>query len=135
MPGSAFPRGYRYDSSTSFNSGNRLETGPVKYRLASVSCAVFSNDFGRSGFGETAVAGNSYGTLVDNYTARSGGAYDQTVYQFISMTAARSFWRGLRSLLVRCPGFGIASFLGQAGPRRSGSLPSRCLVRGHSDWT
>jgi uncharacterized protein YceK len=24
VPGSAFPRGYRYDSSTSFNSGNRL---------------------------------------------------------------------------------------------------------------
>ncbi len=62
VPGSAFPRGYRYDSSTSFNSGNRLESGPGRYRLASVSCAVFSDNFGRSGFGETAVAGNSYET-------------------------------------------------------------------------
>lgn len=41
----------------------------MKYKLASVSCVVFSNNFGRSGFGETAVAGNSYGTLVGRYTA------------------------------------------------------------------
>jgi hypothetical protein len=115
VPGSAFPRGYRYDSSTSSNSGNRLENGRVKYSLASISCTEFSNTFGQTGFGETATAGNSYGTLVDNYTARSGSAYDQNVYQFASTSTARSFWHGLRSVLARCPGFGLASFLGSSG--------------------
>lgn len=109
LPAGTFPRGYRYDSSTSYESGNRLETGKAKYHLASISCTTLGNVYGRSGFGETAVAGNSYGTLVDNYTASSGAAFAQTVYQFASAGSARSFWQGIRSVVVRCPGFGLAT--------------------------
>ena len=114
LPAGNFPRGYRYDQSTSYESGNRLETGKAKYHLASISCTSLGNVYGRSGFGETAVAGNSYSTLVDNFTATSGAAFAQTVYQFASASAARSFWQGIRSVVVRCPGFGLAT-------RRSGA--------------
>jgi hypothetical protein len=66
----------------------------------------------RVGFGETAVASNSYSTLVDNYTATSGAVSAQSVYQFASASAARSFWQGIRSVAVRCPGFGAVGGLG-----------------------
>jgi hypothetical protein len=108
LPAAAFPGGYRYDSSTSHDSGRRLETGKAKYHLASISCTTLSNVYGGSGFGETAVASNSYSTLVDNYTATSGAVFAQSVYQFASASAARSFWQGIRSVAVRCPGFGAA---------------------------
>jgi hypothetical protein len=102
VPGSAFPRGYRYDNSNSFNSGNRLETGPVKYPLASVSCSDFSNNFGQPGFGETAMAGNDYSTFVYVKIPKSDNEYAQATYQFTSTSAARTWWRALHSALVRC---------------------------------
>ena len=49
---------------------------------------------------------------MDNYTATSGAAFGQTVYEFASATAARSFWQGSRSVAVRCPGWGAAAGLG-----------------------
>jgi hypothetical protein len=109
LPARTFPPGYRYDNSTSHESGKRLETGKAKYHLARISCSTLSNVYGESGFGETAVATNSYSTLVDNLTATSGAAFAQTVYQFASASAARSFWHGIRSVAVRCPGFGLAT--------------------------
>jgi hypothetical protein len=117
LPAGAFPSGYRYDKSTSYESGKRLETGKAKYHLMSISCTMLSNVYGRSGFGETAAATNSYSTLVDNLTATSGAAFAQTVYQFASASAARSFWRGIRSVVVRCPGFGLATHLGSGTER------------------
>ena len=117
LPAGTFPRGYRYDDSTSHESGKRLETGKAKYHLASISCSTLSNVYGESGFGETAVATNSYSTLVDNLTATSGAAFAQTVYQFASANAARSFWLGIRSVVVRCPGFGLATHLGHSTER------------------
>jgi hypothetical protein len=115
LPAGTFPPGYRYDKSTSYESGSRLETGEAKYHLASISCTTLGNVYGRSGFGETAVAANSYSTLVDNYTATSGAAFGQSVYQFASASAARSFWQGIRSVAVRCPGWGTAAVLGYSG--------------------
>jgi len=109
LPARTFPPGYRYDKSTSHESGKRLETGKAKYHMASISCTTLSNVYGDSGFGETAIATNSYSTLVDNFTATSGAAFAQTVYQFASASAARSFWQGIRSVAVRCPGFGLAT--------------------------
>lgn len=111
LPAGTFPRGYRYDKSASYDSGNRLETGQAKYHLASISCTTLSNVYGRSGFGETAIATNSYSTLADNYTATSGAAFVQTVYQFADSSTGRSFWQGIRSVVVRCPGFGLAAVL------------------------
>ena len=65
LPAGTFPAGYRYGQSTSSDSGKRLETGQAKYHLASISCTTLNNVYGESGFGETAVAANSYSTLVD----------------------------------------------------------------------
>jgi hypothetical protein len=104
-----FPRGYRYDRSASYESGTRLETGQAKYHLASISCKTLANHFGDSGFGETAVARNSYSTFANNKTATSGAAFGQMVVQFASASAARSFWQGIRSVAVRCPGWGSAA--------------------------
>ena len=115
LPAGTFPPGYRYDKSTSYESGHRLETGEAKYHLANISCTTLGNVYGQSGFGETAVASNSYSTLVDNDTATSGAAFGQSVYQFASSSAARSFWRGSRSVAVRCPGWGTAAVLGYSG--------------------
>ena len=112
-----FPRGYRYDRSASYESGTRLETGQAKYHLASISCKTLANHFGDSGFGETAVARNSYSTFANNKTATSGAAFGQMVVQFASASAARSFWQGIRSVAVRCPGFGLATHLGRSTER------------------
>jgi hypothetical protein len=117
LPAGIFPPGYRYDKSVSYQSGKRLETGQARYHLASISCTTLSDVYGRSGFGETAVAGNSYSTLVDNLTATSGAAFEQMIYQFASASAARSFWLGLRSVAVRCPGFGLKTRLGHGTER------------------
>jgi hypothetical protein len=109
LPAANFPPGYLYDKSASYESGMRLETGRAKYHLASISCKTLANHFGDSGFGETAVATNSYSTFVDNTTAKSGAAFGQTAIQFASASAARSFWQGIGSVAVRCPGWGTAA--------------------------
>ena len=107
LPAGNFPPGYRYDSLRSYQSGTRLETGHAKYHLASISCTTLGNHYAYSGFGETAVATNTYSTQVNNYTA-----FGQTVYQFASASAARSYWQGSRSVAVRCPGWGSAAVAG-----------------------
>lgn len=112
LPAGDFPPGYRYDGSRSYESGTRLETGPAKYHLAGVSCTTFGNHYAYSGFGETAVATNLYSTVVSKPTATSGARFGQTVYQFASASAARSFWQGSRSIAVRCPGWGSAAVAG-----------------------
>jgi hypothetical protein len=109
LPAGTFPHGYLYDASTAHESGQRLETGQAKYHLATISCATLSNVYDGPGFGETAVATNSYSTLVGNLTATTGAVFSQSVYQFASASTARSFWLGIRSVAVRCPGFGADS--------------------------
>jgi hypothetical protein len=112
LPAATFPRGYRYDRSRSYESGTQLETGRARYHLASISCTTLGNHYAYSGFGETAVATNLYSTLVDNPSATSGAGFGQTVYQFASASAARSYWLGSRSVVVRCPGWGSAAVAG-----------------------
>jgi hypothetical protein len=112
LPAGNFPPGYRYDKSSSYESGTRLETGRAKYHLASISCKTLANHFGDSGFGETAVATNSYSTYVGNSTATRGAAFGQSAIQFASASAARSFWQGIGSVAVRCPGWGVAAGAG-----------------------
>jgi hypothetical protein len=115
LPAGTFPRGYRYDASTSHESGPRLETGRAKYHLASISCKTLGNAFDGPGFGETAMAADSFSTLVGNLNAKGGAVFAQAVYQFATSRAAQSFWLGVRSATVRCPGFGA---LGGAGTER-----------------
>jgi hypothetical protein len=122
VPVSAFPRADRHITNTPFNSGNHLETGPATYKLSSISCADFAINFDGTGFGETALATSSYGTDPD---AKSSGGFDQAVYQFASTGVARSFWRGLRSVVVRCPGLGAGH-----PPARSGASVTQRLSAG-----
>ncbi len=109
LPAAAFPHGFRYDRSTAYNSGNRLEASAAKYHLATMGCTSFSNAYGRSGFGETAVVQDDYSTLVNNYISTTGAELAQTVYQFAGGRAATAFWRGLHSIFARCPGMGLSS--------------------------
>jgi hypothetical protein len=62
-----------------------------------MSCAAFVSHLGNTGFGETAMAFNSF----------VGGrqAFDQVVYQFGSATAASDFVAGIKSLAGRCHSF------------------------------
>lgn len=109
LPAGNFPPGFRYDKSISYQSGPRLETGPAKYHLATISCKTLFTRYEFAGFGETAIATNSYSTLVGNQIATSEAIFGQTVYQFASASAARSFWLGSRSVAARCPGWGTAA--------------------------
>lgn len=71
-----------------------------------MSCSSFSNDFGGTGFGETATA------FDDFMNSTSTGSYGQQVYQFKTRSAAKSFFKGLRAIARRCPSFlldGVAS--------------------------
>jgi hypothetical protein len=113
LPAGNFPRGFGYNSSLAYDSGPQLETGQAKYHLGSISCKTLANHFETSGFGETAVATNSYSTLIDTNTATRFALFGQTVYQFASASAARSFWQGSRSVAARCPGLGSATVEGK----------------------
>jgi len=107
VPASALPRGYQLMRNIQQDSGKRLETAPARYDLATMSCAAIHDDNGRSGFGESAFAENGY--LMVNLPDPHGTGLVQQVYQFRSPKAALSYWRGLRAIIIRCPGLGAAA--------------------------
>jgi hypothetical protein len=110
VPESAFPPGYQYFGSTFSNSGDRLGTGPVKYKASSISCAAFAVFSGQAGWGETAFAGTAYARpLGSMISAEHGTEYLESVDQFAGPVGASSYWHGLRQLTARCPGLGSAS--------------------------
>jgi hypothetical protein len=94
---SYFPAGFALSSSTAVSSGGSLSSSPAQYDLATISCATFVNHLGTTGFGETAMASNSFvGTQQ---------AFDQVIYQFGSAAAASDFVAGVQSLAARCHSF------------------------------
>jgi hypothetical protein len=97
LPQSSFPAGFALSSSSAVSSGGSLSSSPAQYDLATMSCADFVNHLGNTGFGETAMASNSF----------VGGqqAFDQVVYQFGSAAAASDFVAGIKSLAGRCHAF------------------------------
>jgi len=128
LPQSAFPAGFSLSSSSAVSSGGSLSSTPATYNLASVSCADFVNHLGNTGFGETAMAADSYvGTQQ---------AFDQVVYQFASSAAAAEFVDGIRSVAGRCASFtakdngatGTFSLSASPGPSVGGH-PSLELVQ------
>jgi hypothetical protein len=106
VPVSALPRGYQLMRNARSDSGGRLETAAARYDLASMSCAAINDDNGRAGFGESAIAEAGYFRHV---SGSSGTGLFQQVYQFRTTNAAASFWRGLRAIVIRCPGLGAAA--------------------------
>jgi hypothetical protein len=128
LPQSYFPAGFALSSSSAVSSGGSLSSSPAQYDLATISCAAFINHLGNTGFGETAMASNSFvGTQQ---------AFDQVVYQFGSAAAAADFVAGVRSLAARCHAFtatdngttGHFSLSAAAGPAVGGH-PSLRLVQ------
>ena len=105
VPMSALPRGYQAMRNSPHDSGDRLETARARYDLATMSCAAINDDSGRAGFGESAYA--EVGYLLNRSGLPSTGVLQQ-VYQFGTLKAAASFWRGLRAIFIRCPALGLA---------------------------
>jgi hypothetical protein len=101
LPQSDFPAGFTLSSSTAVNSGGTLTSSPAKYDLATISCATFLQHLGSTGFGETAMAANSF--------SAQSQAYDQVVYQFGSAGAASDFVAGIQALAGRCHSFPLTS--------------------------
>jgi hypothetical protein len=99
LPQSSFPAGFTLSSQSAVNSGGTLSSSPATYDLATISCATFVQHLGSTGFGETAMAANSF-------TAQSQ-AFDQLVYQFGSAGAASGFVSGLKALAGRCHSFTV----------------------------
>ncbi len=97
LPQSYFPAGFALSPSSAISSGNALTSSPALYDLATVGCATFVNHLGSTGFGETAMASNSF--------AAQGQAFDQFVYQFASAGAASDFVSGIKALAGRCRSF------------------------------
>ena len=97
LPQSYFPAGFALSSSSAVSSGGSLTSGPPQYNLATIDCATFVNHLGNTGFGETAMASNSF--------AGQAQAFDQVVYQFGSAASASAFVSGIKALAGRCGSF------------------------------
>ena len=122
LPQSSFPAGYSMSSASAVSSGGSLETAPASYDLGTVSCANFVQHLGDTGFGETAMASNSFAST------HATQGFDQVVYQFASASAASGFTSGIQSLAARCGSFtatdngvsGTFSMKAAAGPAVAG---------------
>lgn len=108
LPQSYFPAGYTLSSSSAVTSGGSLETAPATYNLATVSCSNFVQHLGDTGFGESAMASDSFASASGNQ------AFDQVVYQFAGAATASMFVSGIQSLAARCATF-TATDNGSAG--------------------
>ena len=121
LPQAEFPAGFALAQSSAVSSGGALSSGPAQFDLATVSCGDFISHLGNTGFGETAMAANSY-------TAQAQ-AFDQVVYQFSSDTAATEFIDGIRTVAGRCHSF-TATVNGTTGTFSLTATPS-AEVAGH----
>jgi hypothetical protein len=97
LPQEEFPAGFTLAQSSAVDSGAALSAAPAQFNLATVSCSDFVNHLGNTGFGETAMAANSYTEQTQ--------AFDQVVYQFSSDAGAAAFVDGIRELARRCASF------------------------------
>jgi hypothetical protein len=123
LPQASFPAGFSLSSGSAVNSGGSVTATPNAVSLATMSCADFVSKLGNTGFGESAMAGNSF-------TYDSGSqAFDQVVYQFPSAAAASSFVTGVSSLAARCGSF-TATANGQKGTFSYKAAPA-APVGGH----
>ncbi len=118
---SYFPAGFTLAQSSAVSTGDSLSSAPARYDLATVSCTDFASHLGSTGFGETAMAANSF--------VGQGQAFDQVVYQFGSAAAASSFVEGIRSLALRCKSF-TATDNGSSGTFSLAASPA-APVGGH----
>jgi hypothetical protein len=106
LPASFFPAGFIAPSSGPVTSGSSLISAAATNNLATISCAVFVQRLGETGFGETALAAVSL--------TGSSQVFGELVYQFASAPEAMAFVAGIKSLAARCGSFKVTSS-GQSG--------------------
>lgn len=104
VPRSDFPAGFKLDKSSVFDSGGTLENSPARFHLSTMSCKRFANNFGDTGFGETATAADAF------VNSKSTQIFGQQVYQFKTSSAATAFFKGLRAVSRRCRAFLLFGF-------------------------
>jgi hypothetical protein len=96
LPVSYFPPGYQH--APIGNSGSRLEHGPARYSLNTMSCEKLVVSPPITGYGETAAA-----VAADYATGRSSTTgYLQEVYQFASPAAAAAYFQADHASYLRC---------------------------------
>jgi hypothetical protein len=98
LPVQDFPGGYTSAPKDSADSGNIVYTD-AQWTLAGMDCADFQQSFGGKGFGETAYAQRAF------TSAPTGAYFIETIYQFGSVSAAASFFSGVRSETGACRSF------------------------------
>jgi hypothetical protein len=99
LPQSYFPAGYTVSASSAVSSGGKVETAPAAHPFATMTCAYFLEHLGNTGFGESAIASDSF------VGPGSTQGFDQVVYQFPVTSQAPAFLSGARSLASRCKSF------------------------------
>jgi hypothetical protein len=99
LPRSDFPAGFKLDKPGVFDSGGNLENSPARFHLSTMSCKSFANNFGNTGFGETATAADDF------VNGTSTQIFGQQAYQFKTSSAATAFFKGLRAISRRCVAF------------------------------
>jgi hypothetical protein len=109
LPASDLPSGFAVSQGAAVDSGASLATGAAKYAIASISCNDLVNDFGQTGFGESAMAFN----VLANPT--SGEVFEEAVYQFATPTAASTFYTGLKTKWLSCGKFAATDGDGDTG--------------------
>jgi hypothetical protein len=101
LPVSYFPPGYR--NGPRHNSGSRLEHGPARYDVNTMSCKKLVVNPPVTGYGETAAA---VAFVVRLPLAPTGTAvlptYLQEVHQFASPAAAAAFFQAGYASYLRC---------------------------------
>lgn len=124
LPAADFPRGFT--KSGSISTGNRLETGPSKVNLSTMSCKTFLISFPERGFGESAAASD----LMANSDLSKG--FEQVVFQFPSTSRAVSFYRGMNALYAKCRSFRVTA--GGATFTLTTQLLTRTRIGGHQTF-
>jgi hypothetical protein len=99
LPQSYFPAGYTVSASSTVSSGGKVETATAAHPFATMTCAYFLEHLGDTGFGESAIASDSFAG------PGSTQGFDQVVYQFPVTSQAPAFLSGARSLAGRCKSF------------------------------
>ena len=101
LPVSYFPRGYQKGPSR--NSGSRLEHGPARYNLNTMSCRKVVVNPPTTGYGETAAA-VAYVVRLPSPTPGITvlTTYLQEVYQFATPAAAAAFFQADYASYLRC---------------------------------
>jgi hypothetical protein len=106
LPASFFPAGFTAPSTGPVTSGGSLISAAATNNLATMSCSVFLERLGGTGFGETALAAVSL--------SGSGQVFGELVYQFASAPEATAFVAAIKSLAGRCGSFKVTGN-GQTG--------------------